>query len=293
MEYTRSPLSCIELKEILWPESFDSCDDIDHAIIMCSGGLVEKRQSMKFHYVHLTAREFLLTQDACWVDGSQFLPSRMESNSQLALKCTSYITYSIACRPLSGNITRSISADEACLRFPFLNYAARYWLEHLGLAIRELSTYSTATFAENLFDAVTKLLGLPFNLMAWVEATYTLSRSLPLLALDDLEAACSAYLAKDASCNNQTQTTGDLVEFVADMRSIAKEWGETLCLQPHEIWNDVHPFTSSRFLAKNSTLTVRSLRSSSSNVDPMFKISRYCDQGNRGLIANLIIRASR
>lgn len=297
LAYARSSLGSDELKEIIWgskatSKKADEKDDIDHAIIVCCCGLVEKAPTKHFRYIHLTAQEFMTSGKAKWKDGREIVPKASLTNLQLAEFCLRYLSYGVPAQPLSGNIQCATAPEHLLTNFPFLEYASYYWPEHISEAIISCGPYGDENL-EELISAIHKFFSLKICVMVWVEANFALKGRLPIEELQDLVSQWKTYSKKrnDSDIENSGKK---LKEFCLDMQNLVREWGGALQQRPHEIWNDLTAFSKSKFFAQSSALSVQTLSSKNNHeIDALFTISRVSDWKSRLLIGKLGIRPCR
>ncbi|KAK0649423.1 hypothetical protein B0T16DRAFT_410052 [Cercophora newfieldiana] len=123
-------LDSLELREAIWPESRDPEDkdetgteQFEHAVIItCCCGLVEKRQTGKFHYIHLTALEFArLGSTFSERPNGALIPGEGEAKVAIVARLLSYLA-ALPPRPLFGQLGGKairIPLGAAGLCFPF------------------------------------------------------------------------------------------------------------------------------------------------------------------------------
>jgi len=305
--YGKSPLTSEQIKEVAWglqPKVVapDQLDDIDHAIIVSCCGLIEKRVDSNLRFIHLTARDFILSPSLHLDNGASFLLLDNEAASEMAQKCIKYLLSSIPTRPLSGDILESSSPAELRHRHPFLQYATRHWTEHATDALPNSMSPSKPSLSydklEKLGDALEGILTSNLNLMVWIEAVYTYGNPLLLLGVSDLAEMLenSLNLQHRSIPASVQRSSKEMRDLAVDLKKLRDDWEATLLTRPHEIWNDVTVFTPSRFFVSSSAATITYFTSKDSektdfSEEPLFSTSS--NSSDAQLIAKLGIWPSR
>ncbi|CZR63552.1 uncharacterized protein PAC_13449 [Phialocephala subalpina] len=245
--------------------------DIDHAVIVSCCGLIEKRLDRTFHFIHLTAREFMDHNRLVSPRGVVFNPSSWEGHSEIASTSMKYLIYSIPVRPLSGDLKERASAPALKIQYPFLGYATLNWLTHLAGSMKRREIPWSAhemTSLTSCFDLLRKLLSLPLNLMVWIEALYTFASDvlqnspfqIMKARIREMDAVCELWhTVSGTSTSGYTDLIADLQAFAVDIHKMDLGWCSTLAQRPHEIWNDVTVFSQSRFFVTTGAVQKQNL----------------------------------
>jgi hypothetical protein len=131
--YSGSSLSSAQLKEILYPEGWDQdssndCGNLDNVIIISSCGLLEKRRSGLYHYIHLTALDYARSScSGCDFDKS-LIPDRFQSKALMSARCISYLAYSVPVQPLNQEPPGPARSNSLFKSLHFLSYSSLEWL---------------------------------------------------------------------------------------------------------------------------------------------------------------------
>lgn len=303
--YGRSSLTPEQLKEVVWrnqssSSTADQLDDIDHGIIVSCCGLIEKRQNNHLHFIHLTAREFILSPRLLSEFGSSFVLLNDEAASEMCQQCISYLRLTVPARPLSGDIHKHLPLDELRATYPFLEYAAPYWADHARDSLPMPQTEWSLGYNKftQLGASLQEFIAAKLSLMLWVEATYTLGAFSTIKAIDNLAKALAALLQIDRISfpASVRQVAKELTDLVVDLTALDANWRTTLLTRPHEIWNDITVFSSSRFFVRTSAATISYLTPQNPaelchSKTPLFSTSSNSINGQ--LIATLTIWPSK
>jgi hypothetical protein len=291
--YARSSLNPQQLHEAVYPGDPDSDQysrlvDVDHAIIVSCCGLIEKRQNSTLRFIHLTARQFILSSSLEAQGTVSFIAPKSEAEIDMTKRCLEYLMFSVPLQPLSGNLTQSASRELIDQRLPLLIYAAPHWTEHFEVAVDESED------TRDLFELVAKFLTMKLSLMVWVEALYTFSNCYISSCISRIQRLGIALHDRyDSSLKLSIKTlANDISEFAADLANLHNAWHETLTLTPHEIWGDVTLFTPSRFFVGTSASSLEDLapkadRGVGDDSRPMFAISANSRDGQRIAILSI------
>lgn len=203
--YGKSYMTPSQIKEAIWggPESAkaDQLDDIEHGIIVSCCGLIEKRQDKYLRFIHLTAREFILSPRLFSETGLSFVLPESEAASKMARRCLEYVTTSIPSGPLGGDTNRPTSKNQLTSWYPFLEYAAIHWPEHVQDAVQDPNTGSTLRQTEviALTKTLEEFLALKPSLMVWIEALYAYNAFSSIQVLDSLAKKMAVLLPRSRS----------------------------------------------------------------------------------------------
>lgn len=194
--------------------------------------------------LHLTAQQFILSPRLCSDPGLTFVPQKYDASSDIAKTYLSYIMDNVLARPLGGDIHMRVTIDDLRARYPLLKYASPNWLEYFKDSFQrsfmpstKLSSKSTA-----LQEIVQQFLSAKANLMVWIEALYTRGDTSFIQPADSAARALAAYLEFKESVELESRMrrlSKDLTDLGVALQEIEKEWGNTLPLRLHEIWNDL------------------------------------------------------
>ena len=323
--FGKSPLSCSQLKDILWPQDAAGChtnlqnpvDDIKefgNSVIVLCGGLVEFQRT-KCYFTHHSAWEYI--QSRCSGNeagvGAQaggigyFFPPAFVANTEQATTCLSYINFRAIAGPLSGSINQRASALQVDAFMPFLSYATLTWSEHLLGTLnvpRPTACYPWPNLREKFEDLLQQLSRFIHNkivVMSWIEAVYTFAErcweGIRTRIFSDLSAWTDKAedLLLQLAVQNNTNLPRTLAAFSKSMTCLLKHWNSTLSQHPNLIWAEVTAFTDNPFLQQSSALVTEKVRNPNSQCkdrfEPLTSISRHHDVS--GLCATLTIFPSR
>ncbi|KAH6880794.1 hypothetical protein B0T10DRAFT_581439 [Thelonectria olida] len=249
-----SELTTSQLQELISERSQSTDDqlvDIEHAVVMSCGGLVEKHSDNTVHFIHLTVKDFMVSNILVSPAGVTFTPSECEAACEITNICIRYLLFSLPLQPLSGNIADRATIDNVDARHPFLSHAALNWPFYLT------NSFSMAC------DRRVSILGTSYEeclrTLQIFLAVYTLwsSQHMDISGpmrprISAITAACTALDASPILLSTPSLDAkalrSDLGDFARDLSDLDRQWQSTLCERPQEIWNDVTLFTSSRFL---------------------------------------------
>lgn len=279
-------ISGLELEEAIFPDGWDVVDgdsspEFEHAVIVSCRGLIEKKNSGIFKYIHLTARKF--AQDGPDTQGrrSPMLPDERVAKALMANRCVSYLTNKLPGKPLSGQLGVNAHPGDLVNQWPLLRYAAWNWPD---LCLDALDGLPVEIWHLGITEMVTQLndyLERGLNVMAWVETLYT-------LAYDGLQAKLEALISRSQdlaqSLNGSQpqirQLLHEINEIMEDVSRLDADWNCTLVTTPCEIWGDVTIFAKSRFLVPTKAGVLESLvptldmEDRQDAVKPLFSTSR-------------------
>jgi len=180
------------------------------------------------------------------------MPDSRTVKQQLAHYCLRQLLYHTPSSPLSGRFGSSLTTEELGDRFPFTDYAATYWLIHLGqcdpqdarslpisgapAAPRVMSSLS------DLASALLMFLSRPGVASAWLEGFYTAVRPRSLLRdnhpqlhmLKEWLFDCSHGLLCHGGGSLPIQETAlnTAHEFLESTRDITNTWRSRLRQEP-------------------------------------------------------------
>jgi hypothetical protein len=291
------PLTAAELQQALdactEPIAQEGDEHISHfneAVLLACGGLIEpyktrdpyshwnlqvdltihSEHAQGYRFVHLSVREFLMTAAAAKPKAASnespevqgLVPLRADANVEMCRSCVRYLSTSMPHRPLSGRLGERTSETAIQRSFPFLMYAASFWIRHL-LEMKNASSYSDTRQQTRYIESSSRLCSdlcrLTTNnlaLMAWVEAVYMPYDGRPdfVALLEWARWASSTLLGK----THQT-LVADLEDLAAALNSLDTHWSLKLSENSSIIWSEVPAWTPSRFWAKSTEFDIHSL----------------------------------
>lgn len=249
----------------LWT-SMDETEDIkefESAAIMACSGLVElvpmskgSPTIRKLQLIHVTVKEILIHSNAASVfEGVSFaqdflkLPTREIANFNFASCCLQQLLYHTPAYPLSGKFHQSISSVELATNFPFTDYAALCWIDHISATITEhakVTMYdghvdkSFETGFHDFTQKLRKFLSTPKVVTVWLEAYYTSPHSAPPSGSGIRKwASWLSELVQETNLRVDGALLGSIFEFCRDLDHIVKVWDANLRLTPHIVWDEV------------------------------------------------------
>ncbi|KAI0477577.1 hypothetical protein GGR56DRAFT_665513 [Xylariaceae sp. FL0804] len=252
------------LRVALYPDGWDLDDEgtteqFDHAVIIATCGLVEKKRDGNFYFIHLTALQFAREGSQRQGPFGPLLPSDSESKASMAVRCIAYLSSTIPARPLAEQLGIVAERRDVRDRWPFLEFSSLQWLSlslhALGGARPE--TASITTGLSKMVRTVSDYLNMRIALMTWIESLYTFTESAYDLLQDWGRRA--KLLSQRSDIPQMRDAILDLEEFLSDLKRIQVDWGGTLLTRPCEIWGDVTIFTRSRFLRTTAAADIESL----------------------------------
>ncbi|KAI1320331.1 hypothetical protein F5Y16DRAFT_405634 [Xylariaceae sp. FL0255] len=256
------PLSSPELREALYPAGWDAdeegrADKFDHAVILCSCGLLEKDVKGFFRYIHLSALQFVQNGSTAQVGFPPLIPDVSVRNSIRASRCLSYLIYKVPEGPLSGSLGSCAHLDMLTTCYPLLKFATLNWLWLLIDTIRTSSASNPSAF-NDVLQLADHFLHSQLKIMAWVEAFHMFNKIFTADAFHrERHMLIETYrLSQDENAN---EVLGTLKDFVDDMTKMRNHWWSTLNNNPAEIWGDITLFTDSQFLRHSKAAERESL----------------------------------
>jgi len=296
------PLTAADLQQAL-----DACVDtvtqegdehifhFSEAVLLACGGLIESCETRdtyshwnmqinstfhsekSYRFCHLSVREFLMTAAAAKArvaskesaEVQDLVPSRADANIEMCRSCVGYLLTSMPHRPLSGRLGVRTSETAIQTSFPFLIYAASFWIRHL-LEMKNASSYSNncqkSHYIESLSGLCSDLSRLTTNsfaLMEWVEAVYMPYDGRPdFVALREWARWASSTLLGET----HQSLVADLEDLAAALNSLDTHWSLKLSENPSIIWSEVPAWTPSRFWAKSTEFDIHSLAPQSQQI---------------------------
>ena len=234
--------------------------EFESAAVMACRGLVEispitrgpsTRRVLKF--IHLTVREIFSRSDAdpAWHSSSMFdkfrdIAQPTIANLKLGRSCLRQLVYHTPEGPLSGKISESISSEKLSHYFPFTDYAALYWMNHLEASIPSSygdSVQLDSDYKDAFDDFVSDLqtfLENPRTVTAWLEAYYSAQHYVsPRGSMIRHWASWVSEQAQQNTLKIKGVVLGLAFEFRTDLDRIVKVWNRNLTISPHIMWDEV------------------------------------------------------
>lgn len=153
---------------------------------------------------------------------------------------------------------RNSSAILDKLMFPFIYYAAMFWIPHLCEFVQQQDENSVELDAAKELSAVLQsFLGKARVVMAWIEAFYASRYEFGLAQIFGL--GKSTFSVTERSPNLAlSELLGEMKEFMEFLEIIHSDWSRILSENPARIWTEVAGFVRTRFI-HNSGLKVQNL----------------------------------
>ncbi|CAI6335391.1 unnamed protein product [Periconia digitata] len=283
--YAQKDLTVEEYSEVVYCETqqedlAEKKQFIDNSVIVVCCGLIEKRHDNILRFVHLTAKEHVLSEESKVM--SHILSPASEAHAEIASRCLSYLLYSIPAQPLAGRLSSPASSTLLQEECPLLSYAALYWPKHTLESIESTRAYTTRPERRDevaeMFNLIDRFLNHPGNITVWIEASYLFGNGVPLCTVLDIPSELPASSSEPTDFGEFYPTLKTLGLFKKDVEQINKHWRSILKEWPHRIWGDVSSFTKSQFLAQNQTDAIATFAPSredhpTKQVDPIFCIA--------------------
>lgn len=281
--YCHRAMTASELHDATRDVRLESCAsntllDMENAILMSCAGFIEKRSDNTIRFIHLTAKEFIVSYENCLYGCQRLVLPNNEAEAMIAAQCLQYLMFALPAQPLSKTIGERPNPENCHEMLPLIAYASYYWMAHTYDAFHLMASDAKSAEAIQLSILVERILKSPLTLMASLEALYTCSLDVAL-STENLrwgqKNGGSASRHELASRN----VIAELDDLGADLAQIDKKWGDVLNLDPGQLWEDVTAFTPSRFLAQTSALSVHEVKpaedkDASLDGPPLFSISQ-------------------
>jgi hypothetical protein len=259
--------------------------EYESAIILSCGSLVEV-SSKYCRFIHLSVKEFLLSNHPSVVD---FTQSVALSTLEIAIACLKYLTVKTPQEPLSGTLGVATSAKEIVEKFPFLPYASSYWLKHVYDATLCNTESQHDCILEpdplhELLSTMDSFLDSKLKIMAWIECIYVLKSSegcIKDLRIWAKYGGKPIFMCKRLELVRLSRKALSLHQ---DLEALDASWHDVLMKTPTEIWGDVTAFTKSGFWQSTKATEVYSLAAISplkryiSRI-PLFTVSQLSSSG--------------
>lgn len=284
--YGRRELAPLEIKEALrmsredWKTSHeDKSFDFDQSVVGSCGGLVELGPSLgqegrSFRLIHSSIRDFLVSisstiseKRTLSKEPQNFLPTKESSHGEMAKGCLRYMTYFMPAQPLSGTLGNNPNKENLKVAFPFSAYATKFWPMHLLLSLGSEPKYQNQPqeSLDTLVESLSNFIHKQMVLMAWIEASYVLNRHLPVQQLRQWSKGI--LLPQSGFSHNHPRLfniASDVLELCNDLEELQSLWKPQLVINPACIWEEASVTTESRFLARNSGISIHTLKSNNS-----------------------------
>jgi hypothetical protein len=269
LTYARGVLNKRQLEEAVISGNGNSgCDDqysdFNHAVIMCCAGLVEVKQGVRddvetyFRFIHLSVQEFFSKQvsehSESKAEQLHLIPEEIESHFEIARSCIFYLTFKTPAQPLSEQLGYK-SVQLLDQSFPFLKYAAHWWVYHLHGTGPETggAAGTPAPLLREILKTVSKFLQRPQVVMTWIEAFYmytNVNTGFGHIYTDGLgEWANWAGSQNGIRNTEEADVCRQIISFAGTLRQLRIDWHSVLTNRPSEIWGQIPDFLPSRFLA--------------------------------------------
>ncbi|EXJ85266.1 hypothetical protein A1O3_05941 [Capronia epimyces CBS 606.96] len=262
--HASSPLRAVELQGAFrdpcaLSSELDLVPEIESAIQLTTAGLLEMRSDQTFHFIHQTAREFVLEAKATGSSGLNYVQSGEQAHASIAMHCLRYLMFAVPAQPLSITIGtfQSQSIDDTV---PLLPYSCESWFHHMCAALSLVDDGDAAQSRADFLSVLRTFLATPLTLMVWLEAVYTCSMgTITIRALQERSRQLSDRFSHVLDLNLKA-VLSDLQEFAQDLGSVTSAWDAALSTNPAEIWNDITAFTPSRFFHQTAALAVQGIK---------------------------------
>ena len=259
--------------------------EYESGIILSCGSLVEV-SSKYCRFIHLSVKEFLLSNHPCVVD---FTQSVAQSTLEIAMACLKYLIIKTPQEPLSGTLGVASSAIEIDEKFPFLLYASSYWLEH----VYDATLFNTESQHDctldpdplhGLLSTMDSFLDSKLKIMAWIECIYVLKsseRCIKNLRLWARYGSREIFMFKNSDL---VRLSKKAISLHQDLEALDTAWHNVLTKTPTEIWDDVTAFTKSSFWQSTKATEIHSLAAigpfkHSVGSSPLFTVSQLSSSG--------------
>ncbi|KAF2185894.1 hypothetical protein K469DRAFT_687714 [Zopfia rhizophila CBS 207.26] len=224
-------------------------------LIRMSGALMETTSDNTVRFIHLSVLEYLLDPANTHAEFKSFdartSMNRASGHRSCACCCLSYLYHSVEHEPLGGSAQAAPDRNIQTNRYPFLEYAAKYWSLHL-LDLIQMLSQSPAEMEEEINDSIaglaSKFFSSPEAITVWIEASYMFG-FLPEVGMRPNQ----KQLFDDSPANSSPESLRNnavrcLQRLSQDLRDLNSSWAEVLSNSPNEIWEpSVSAFAKSPF----------------------------------------------
>lgn len=250
-------LTLLELRQFIAtvPGRVTRSDDLivnleDALPVMC-GALVEMDRNGYVQFIHSSFREYLIDQH---FSASAFTVDCVGASLMVSTLCISYVTYDIP----RGQITRKqteVASDYHELlskEFPLLKYAT-LWLSHGRIdpevSIREsqaASKQDIRSHLERLLDMSSAWLNQRLCVTAWIECSYFYRYKPTIAPFMSMLLRIGGQFARENTQFARFLQSLDKLE--KDLSCLREEWSQILFEEPSAIWTStVTAFNTSMF----------------------------------------------
>jgi hypothetical protein len=240
-------------------DSDDIIPDFSRSLSSMSGALMEINNDMTVRFIHLSVLEYLTeSPQSKELEPTNLIPFMTHKNLAhrcCASLCLSYLIHNIPAVPLGGSPQTRPDRKMQRLRFPFLEYAAEFWSNHVLDSIKALKIASGIEVdgsIDRLFNLASIFLSNKNMIAAWIEASWMFNHP-PQIGSGLEDEVLSIEFEKQCVLNS-SQRAGFLkaAEFLSrlanDLKSLNDSWADVLRTTPNEIWEpSVSAFIKSEF----------------------------------------------
>ncbi|TLD31057.1 hypothetical protein PspLS_02436 [Pyricularia sp. CBS 133598] len=165
----------------------------------------------------------------------------------IVARCLSYLATQIPGKPLSRNMRERVGRSALAQKWPLLQFAALNWLSFCLDSLR-VSDYKHDSWTEtaNMVQKSTDFLEQQLSIMTCIEAFYTYGGCPIELISSTRDAIRMSHLGHGAQPGQASYFITHMKELVDELATTHNSWGDTLRLNPAEVWGDVTIFTKSR-----------------------------------------------
>jgi len=221
-----------------------------------TGALIETASDNTVRFIHLAVLEYLLdptnseTEFKSVFKGSE--PEKLSGHGLYACFCLSYLYYSVEHEPLGGSPQTAPDKTVQADRYPFLEYAAKYWSSHLIDQITEMQSQIPKQEKGELDDSLVRLAGGFLKsrkaITVWIEASYMFGflPEIASLPRHKLETPQLQGIADQGALQNSAVRW--LQRLSQDLTELNESWAKVLFESPNEIWeSSISGFIRSTF----------------------------------------------
>ena len=243
------PMDVQELQQAIQFDIDDKLDSIERAISTTCGQLIYVDGNSYVKMIHLTAREFLLSDR----NDSYFCMSKKEVHTRLATVCLKYLSSREMAPPGRKRLSLRRGSQE---RSSFVNYASNSLADHINFVSSE---------DDEFLSALTSFLGSQ-NVLTWIEY---LAQSSKLHRLAQTGRAIRHFLRRRQKYGYLAigRDFALLDAWSTDMERLVPKFGGNLSASPWSIYNLIPPFCPAEsalkkyFGSSNRSLNVEGLSS--------------------------------
>ncbi|KAF2655748.1 hypothetical protein K491DRAFT_716037 [Lophiostoma macrostomum CBS 122681] len=205
------------------------------------GALVEIRPDNTVQLVHLSLREVLCSEQTAHID----IPFKADSRSAslfLSVISLSYLIHDVPRRHLADSPQTIANTSELNNRFPFLEFAARTWVNHAIIAINSDAS-TLAELIPTCQPLVQQLLDFvrhSGSISMWIEACWTYGFAPSIVHLWE---ALDRRRHSPTPVTQRSPVEMEIEPFIERIQSLSQdlnrlhiEWHHLLQIRPYEIW---------------------------------------------------------